>query len=201
MPFIAFSMTELPAEARKHGSDWVCLLFATKEIDLKGLLRELFFPSDFSPLPPDFMYLAVRILEDQVETIRDGLRGPSGALEREEENILQMNASDFGRARRELFDIEKQVRGLRDRWQFAQGLSVSLLSSFDEIVTVNCNVPGRTQKVESYSKTLLNRLETQKVIIGMLRLEFDSIPAAIEEQHRKVCVLSPVTVRAMRLTK
>ncbi|GFF55919.1 hypothetical protein IFM58399_10193 [Aspergillus lentulus] len=194
MPFLAFSLTEVPAEARKQGSDWVCLVFLTAEIELKALLHESSFPTDYSPLSPDFMHLPVRILEDQVELVRDGLRGPAEALVQEEESILQMRMKldDFGRARRVLFDVEKRVRELRDRWRFAQELGDSLMRCFGELVVVSVTCPtavagraGKTGQV-SYSKTLLNRVETQIAIAGMLRIEFDSISSAIKEQHRKI---------------
>ncbi|KAF4169943.1 hypothetical protein CNMCM6936_005088 [Aspergillus lentulus] len=206
MPFLAFSLTEVPAEARKQGSDWVCLVFLTAEIELKALLHESSFPTDYSPLSPDFMHLPVRILEDQVELVRDGLRGPAEALVQEEESILQMRMKldDFGRARRVLFDVEKRVRELRDRWRFAQELGDSLMRCFGELVVVSVTCPtavagraGKTGQV-SYSKTLLNRVETQIAIAGMLRIEFDSISSAIKEQHRKIAHNSYVSAEEAR---
>ncbi|KAF9886494.1 hypothetical protein FE257_011401 [Aspergillus nanangensis] len=196
MPFIAFSITELPAEARKHGSDWVCLLFLTHEIALQSLLREPSFPSDYSPLFPDFMYIAVRILENQLELVREGLRGPTAALVREEEGILQMKPDDFGRARRALFDIEKRVRELRDRWRFVQDLAECLTRCFGEIVSVSGG--GQKEKGGCYSRMLSQRVGTQVAIAAMLELEFESIPAAIEEQHRKIAHNSFVSAEEAR---
>ncbi|TAQ89072.1 hypothetical protein B7494_g2585 [Chlorociboria aeruginascens] len=69
LPFITLSMSELQTEGSQRRIDWVCLLFAASEIDLEFFLREESFPSDYSPLTPDYMFLPVCILKWQMEQV------------------------------------------------------------------------------------------------------------------------------------
>ncbi|KAL4732990.1 hypothetical protein BDV11DRAFT_200967 [Aspergillus similis] len=187
MPFIAFCMTELPAEARRRQSDWVCLLLVTPDFDFRSVLHEDVFPADYGRLFPDFMYIPVRLLEDQVELIRDGLHGPTESLAQQTETLLHMNREDFSTSRKALFEIERTVRQLRDRWRFARELANTLMRCFAEIVRAHkLEVTAGSSIDRLYSKVLVQRVQTQIAIVEMMDLDLDSLPSAIQEQHRKV---------------
>jgi len=67
LPFITLSMCEIHAEGRQPRIRLGLFLFVGPGIHLESLLHETSFPSDYGPLFPDFMFLPVCILKNEVE--------------------------------------------------------------------------------------------------------------------------------------
>jgi len=156
------------------------------EFDLKSLLREDSFPSDYGQLSPDFLFLPVSILKKQMEQVRDGLTVLMKRVLEEERNVVSKDPDDLGIVRGQLFELEKTHLMLHDRWLFGQELARNLAKCFDEI-------PRRESKDNStaaYSKVLLQRLETQVTLSKMLNPSFNTIPSKIRAQHRMVLISS-----------
>lgn len=177
-------MSEIRTEGRQRGSDWVCLLFTGPGINLESLLSEAAFPSDYAPLFPDFMFLPVRILKNEVERVTSELRNLKKLVSEGQDRILSKEPGGLDRVKNELFRWEKVYLKLRDRWLFGKGLAENLVKCFGEIARLQ----GKDEdgsKV-AYSKILMQRVETQITMSNLLQLDLDAIPSKLEQQHRMV---------------
>ena len=100
-------MSEIHAEGRDQGSDWVCLLFVGPGIHLASLLSESSFPSDYAPLFPDFMFLPVCILKKEVERVGRELKELKKHVLEGENRILSKDPGMLDHVKNLLFELEK----------------------------------------------------------------------------------------------
>jgi len=192
LPFFTLSMCEIHAEGRQRGSDWVCLFFIGPDIKLESLLRETAFPSDYGPLFPDFMFLPVCILKNEVEQVGRELKELKKHVLKGDDRLLSRDPADLDRVKNELFGLGKTHLKLRDRWLFAKGLAENLVKCFGEIARLQGNDIGGSSSSSSsrskttYSKILMQRVETQIAMSDILQLDLDAIPPKIKQQHKTV---------------
>lgn len=115
MPFTTLSMSELHTEGRHRGSDWVWLLFVGRGIDLVSLLSESSFPSDYSPLVPDFRFLPVHILKKEVVQVGGELEEMKESVLKGEGRGLSNELGGLNQIKNRQFEIEKTHMKLRER--------------------------------------------------------------------------------------
>jgi hypothetical protein len=194
LPFLTVSMCEIHAEGRERGSDWVCLLFIGPGIDLESLLRETSFPSDYAPLFPDFMFLPVRILKNEVEQVGRELKNLKKLVQDGEDRVLSKDPGSLDHVKNGLFGLDKTHLKLRDRWLFGKRLAENLVKCFGEISRLQGKDDGGGSCEAIYSRILTQRVETQITLSNMLQLDLDAIPSKIEQQHKMVPISSPKTL-------
>jgi hypothetical protein len=181
-------MCEIHAEGRQQGSDWVCLLFIGPGIHLESLLSENSFPSDYAPLFPDFMFLPVCILKNEVEQVGRELKKLKKLVLEGEDRVLYKDPGELDHVKNGLFGLEKTYLKLRDRWLFGKGLAENLAKCFGEISRLQGKDDGGSKAI--YSKILTQRVETQITLSNMLQLDLDAIPSKIKQQHGTVPISS-----------
>ncbi|PMD46971.1 hypothetical protein L207DRAFT_522437 [Hyaloscypha variabilis F] len=190
LPFLTLSMREIHTEGRQRRSDWVCLFFIGPDIDLESLLHETVFPSDYSPLSPDFMFLPVRILKNEVEQVGRELKELKKLVLKGDDRLLSKDLASLDCVKNELFELGKTHLKLRDRWLFAKGLAENLVKCFSEIARlqekdIGSNSSSSGSKA-TYSKILMQRVETQMAMSDILQLDLDAIPPKIKQQHKTI---------------
>jgi hypothetical protein len=188
LPFITLSITELQAE-RQRGIDWVCLIFAAPEIDLKSLLCGDSFPSDYVTPYRDFMFLPVYILKWQLEQARDRLTALMQKVLEEEKKLISKDPEALKDIKGRLFELGKTHLELRNRWLFGRELAGNLTQCFNEITMRHS--PNNNSTKTSYSKTLQQRVSTQLTLSEMLKHDFETIPSKIKAQHQMVTYYLP----------
>lgn len=171
----------------------MCLLFIGPEIKLESLLRETAFPSDYSPLFPDFMFLPVCILKNEVEQVGHKLKKLKKLVLEGDDRVLFKDPAGLDRVKNELSGLSKTHLRLRDRWLFAKGLAENLVKCFGEIARIqeNDNDDSSSRSKATYSKSLMQRVETQIAMADVLQLDLDAIPLKIKQQHKMVPNLQP----------
>ncbi|KIY00462.1 uncharacterized protein Z520_04147 [Fonsecaea multimorphosa CBS 102226] len=182
-------MSELPREGRQRGSDWVCLLVAGPEVNLKSLLSENSFPSDYAPLSPDFMFLPVSVLQEEVERIGADLMKLKESVLDKQSQVLSRDPRGLDETRNMLFELERTYLELHDRWKFGQSLAENLTKCFGEIVRLQAKDNNKAR----YSRTLSQRVETQITLSSMTQQDLDAIPSKLDQQHRMVTIVSLVS--------
>jgi hypothetical protein len=189
LPFITLSISELHRPGRQRGSDWVCLLFTGPGVDLEWLLSEHPFPSDYASLFPDFMFLPVSILRQEVERVGAGLMKLKEDVLEKHGEVLSSDPADLGDTKKTLFELDRTYLELQERWKFGQVLAANLTKCFGEIVRL------QTKDIDKlkYSKTLLQQVETQITLSNMAQQELDAIPSKLNQQHRMVPIYSRVS--------
>ncbi|KIW18434.1 hypothetical protein PV08_02722 [Exophiala spinifera] len=182
LPFITLSISELHRPGRQRGSDWVCLLFTGPGVDLEWLLSEHPFPSDYASLFPDFMFLPVSILRQEVERVGAGLMKLKEDVLDKHGEVLSSDPADLGDTKKTLFELDRKYLELQERWKFGQVLAANLIKCFGEIVRL------QTKEIDKlkYSKTLLQQVETQIALSNMAQQELDAIPSRLNQQHRMI---------------
>ncbi|OAP58292.1 hypothetical protein AYL99_07382 [Fonsecaea erecta] len=182
LPFITLSISELPREGRYRGSDWVCLLLIGPGINLESLLSESSFPYDYASLSPDFMFLPVSVLQDEVERVGAGLMKLKKSVLDEQGQVLSRDPRGLDDTKNKLFELERTYLELYERWKFGQSLAENLTKCFGEIVRLQAKDNDRAK----YSRTLSQRVETQITLSNMTQQELDAIPSKLKQQHRMI---------------
>lgn len=201
LPFITLSMCEIHAEGHQRGSDWVCLLFIGPGIHLESLLRETSFPSDYGPLFPDFMFLPVCILKNEVEQVGRELKKLKKLVLEGEDRVLSKDPRSLDHVKNGLFGLDKTHLKIRDRWLFGKGLAENLAKCFGEISRrQGKDNDGGSSSKAIYSKILMQRVETQIAMSNILQLDLDAIPSKIKQQHKMVPISNPKTLIGILLT-
>ncbi|KIX05485.1 uncharacterized protein Z518_06357 [Rhinocladiella mackenziei CBS 650.93] len=187
LPFIILSITRIPAETHQRSADWVCLLFAAPHITLKALLSDESFPSDYAPLAPDFMFLPAGILKWQVEQTRDRVAGLlEDVIEKEKVIFGMTNTFDVASIKNTLFEQGKKHLKLRNRWLFEQELAENMSRCFDEIARRQTRSGNSRNSPPTYSRILLQRVQTLVSLSRMLKQDLATIPSKIQAQHQMV---------------
>jgi hypothetical protein len=134
------------------------------------------------------MFLPVSILKKEVERVGAGLTELKKSVLEKQDQVLSRDPGGLDDTKNRLFELERTYLKLHERGKFGQGLAGNLTKCFGEIVRFQAKGNSKA----TYSKTLLQRVETQIILLNMTQQDLDAIPSRLRQQHRMVPISSQI---------